>query len=68
MFPYHLSFILHGALVSASSLWPRKQGNIKHEQPQKVQAFNQSNILIFFCFGGVVAIAFHIAPTNAIFI
>jgi hypothetical protein len=68
MFLDHLSFILHGALVGASSLWLRWQGNTKHEQPQKVQAFNQSSILILFCFGGVATIAFHIAPTNAIFI
>jgi hypothetical protein len=49
LFPNHLPFILHGAPVGASSLWPKRQGSTKHEQARKVQAFSQSNTLKLFC-------------------
>jgi hypothetical protein len=52
--------------VGVGSLWLGRQGSTKHEQPQKVQAFGQSNTLKLFCFGATMA--FHIAINNAIFI
>jgi hypothetical protein len=54
--------------MGAGSLWFGRQGNTKHEQPQKVQTFGQSNTLKLFCFSDVVAMAFHIAINNVIFI
>jgi len=33
LFLDHLSFILHGALMGVGTLWPRRQGTTKHEQP-----------------------------------
>jgi hypothetical protein len=68
LFPKHLSFTLHGALVGVGSLWPGRQGSTKHEQLQKVQALNQSNKLKLFCFSDATTMAFHIAITNVIFI
>jgi len=54
--------------VGADSLWLGRQGNTKHEQPQKVQVLSQCSTLKLFCFGDVIAIAFHIAINNVIFI
>jgi len=54
--------------VGVGSLWPTRQGNTKQEQPQKVQAVNQSSILYLFCFSDATTMAFHIVITNAIFI
>jgi hypothetical protein len=54
--------------VGVGSLWPRRQGSTKHEQPQKVQALNQSSTLKLFCFDDATSMAFNIAITNAIFI
>jgi hypothetical protein len=64
----HLSFILHGALVGVGSFWLGRQGSTNHEQPQKLQAFGQSNTLKLFCFGDVATMAFHIVINNVIFI
>ncbi len=54
--------------MGVGSLCLGRQGNIDHEQPQKVQALGQSNTLKLFCFGDAIAMAFHIAINNAIFI
>jgi hypothetical protein len=43
-------------------------GNTKHEQPQKVQTFGESNTLELFCFGDATITTFHVVINNATFI
>jgi hypothetical protein len=51
--------------MGASSIWPGRQGNGKHEQAQKVQALSQSNTLKKIYSSDATTMAFHIAANNA---
>ncbi len=54
--------------MGGSSLLRERQGSTKHEQAQKLQAFNQSNTLNLFCFSDLAPMAFHIVTNSAMFI